>query len=56
MPRLRVVTSLARRSATPTALLLAVLVILVAVLLTPIGLLWIGDRPGYDWPLLGNVG
>ncbi|MFI5835011.1 DUF6082 family protein [Micromonospora sp. NPDC051300] len=50
------VTSLARRSATPTALLLAVLAVLVAVLLTPLGLLWIGDRPGYDWPLLGNVG
>ncbi|MFG1673068.1 DUF6082 family protein [Micromonospora sp. NPDC049282] len=50
------VTSLARRSATPTALLLAVLAILAAVLFTPIGLLWIGDRPGYDWPLLGNVG
>ncbi|MDG4802668.1 DUF6082 family protein [Micromonospora sp. WMMD980] len=56
MPGLRMVTSLARRSATPTALLLAVLAVLVAVLLTPLGLLWIGDRPGYDWPLLGNVG
>ncbi|PZG14698.1 hypothetical protein C1I95_21190 [Micromonospora craterilacus] len=41
---------------TPTALLLAVLVILVAVVLSPLGLLWIGERPGYDWPLLGNVG
>ncbi|MGC4887221.1 DUF6082 family protein [Micromonospora sp. DT227] len=56
MPRLRMVTGLARRSAAPTALLLAVLAILAAVLFTPIGLLWIGDRPGYDWPLLGNVG
>ncbi|MEV6816647.1 hypothetical protein, partial [Micromonospora sp. NPDC051296] len=56
MPRLRAVTGLARRSMTPTALLLAVLVILVAVVLSPLGLLWIGERPGYDWPLLGNVG
>ncbi|MFC8850407.1 MULTISPECIES: DUF6082 family protein [unclassified Micromonospora] len=29
---------------------------LVAVLLSPLGLLWIGGRPGYDWALLGNVG
>ncbi|MFI1192358.1 DUF6082 family protein [Micromonospora sp. NPDC020750] len=25
-------------------------------LLSPLGLLWIGDRPGYDWAMLGNVG
>ncbi|MEV0805338.1 DUF6082 family protein [Micromonospora sp. NPDC050200] len=56
MPRLRVVSGLARRSATPTALLLAVLLVLVAVLFSPVGLLWIGQQPGYDWPLLGNVG
>ncbi|TDB80272.1 DUF6082 family protein [Micromonospora sp. KC721] len=56
MPRLRMVTSRARRSAMPTALLLAVLTMLAAVLFSPIGLLWIGERPGYDWPLLGNVG
>ncbi|MEV4482200.1 DUF6082 family protein [Micromonospora coxensis] len=50
------VARLARRSATPTALLLAVLVLLTAVLFSPVGLLWVGERPGYDWPLLGNVG
>ncbi|MFF0717470.1 DUF6082 family protein [Verrucosispora sp. NA02020] len=50
------VTDLARRSMTPTVLLLAVLAILAAVLLSPAGLLWIGERPGYDWSLLGNVG
>ncbi|WFE38635.1 hypothetical protein [Micromonospora sp. WMMD998] len=37
MPRPRMATSLARRSATPTALLFAVLAILAAVLLTPVG-------------------
>ncbi|MEU7588513.1 DUF6082 family protein [Micromonospora sp. NPDC049230] len=56
MPRLRMVSDLARRSATPTILLLAVLAMLAAVLLSPAVLLWIGRRPGYDWPLLGNVG
>ncbi|MGW0502938.1 DUF6082 family protein [Micromonospora sp. NPDC003241] len=50
------VTDVARRSMTPTVLLLAVLAILAAVLLSPAGLLWIGERPGYDWSLLGNVG
>ncbi|MEU8287949.1 DUF6082 family protein [Micromonospora sp. NPDC048905] len=50
------VSDLARRSATPTILLLAVLAMLAAVLLSPAVLLWIGKRPGYDWPLLGNVG
>ncbi|WP_204038069.1 DUF6082 family protein [Micromonospora qiuiae] len=33
-----------------------IVAILVAVLLSPLGLLWIGERPGYDWPLLGSVG
>ncbi|MEU4438614.1 DUF6082 family protein [Micromonospora chalcea] len=56
MPRERSVAGLARRSAMPTALLLAVLAMLAAVLLSPVGLYWIGERPGYDWPLLGNVG
>jgi hypothetical protein len=54
--RLRLVSDLARRSVATTALLLAVLAVLVAVLFSPVGLLWIGRRPGYDWPLLGNVG
>ncbi|WP_444950079.1 DUF6082 family protein [Micromonospora ureilytica] len=56
MPRLRMVSDLARRSATPTMLLVAVLAMLAAVLFSPAVLLWIGRRPGYDWPLLGNVG
>ncbi|WP_406075336.1 DUF6082 family protein [Micromonospora sp. NBC_01638] len=56
MPRLRMVSDLARRSATPTILLVAVLAMLAAVLISPAVLLWIGRRPGYDWPLLGNVG
>jgi hypothetical protein len=56
MPQLRTVAGLVRRSAMPTALLLVILTILVAVLLSPLGLLWIGERPGYDWPLLGSVG
>jgi hypothetical protein len=55
-PRLRAVSNLARRSTAPTVVLLAAVVTLVAVLLTPLGLQWIGHRPGHDWPLLGNVG
>ncbi|WP_343898429.1 DUF6082 family protein [Micromonospora gifhornensis] len=50
------VTGMGRRSVTPALLLLAVLAILAAVLMSPAGLLWIGERPGYDWSLLGNVG
>ncbi|WP_433531677.1 hypothetical protein ACQPYA_06190 [Micromonospora sp. CA-263727] len=48
-------TGLARRSMMPTALLLVVLSALVAVMLSPLGLLWIGERPGYDWPLVGTA-
>ncbi|MET8251417.1 DUF6082 family protein [Micromonospora sp. NPDC005197] len=56
MPRLRMVSYLARRPGTPMILPLAVLAMLAAVLFSPAVLLWIGRRPGYDWPLLGNVG
>ncbi|MDG4808088.1 DUF6082 family protein [Micromonospora sp. WMMD1120] len=50
------VSDLARRSGTPTILLIAVLAMLAAVLFSPAVLLWVGRRPGYDWALLGNVG
>lgn len=56
MPRLRMISDLARRSAASTTLAFAVLAMLAAVLFSPVVLLWIGRRPGYDWPLLGNVG
>jgi hypothetical protein len=54
--RLRAASNLARRSTAPTVVLLAAVVTLVAVLLTPLGLQWIGHQPGHDWSLLSDVG
>jgi hypothetical protein len=39
-----------------TLALLSVLATLAAVLLSPLGLRWLGHRSGYDWSVLGNVG
>ncbi|MFI9640186.1 DUF6082 family protein [Micromonospora sp. NPDC051925] len=50
------VATLGHRSVAPTVLLLAVSCMLAAVLFSPVGLRWLSERPGLDWPLLGSVG